>query len=1260
MLTFIKKSLKQRLIISFFLVSLIPILILLFLTFYRDKNNLISTRIDRLKSIAALNATKIELFFNKQKGDIAVAQDYYNIKTNLPVLSKYRNERSNNEYIKAKAMLDRQLKTFQNVYSYKDIKLINKEGLIVYCSDDEHALFEIDTLLSDPYGRAFVNGKKDIFISDVCRSIIHKNKFIIFVTAPAYDFDNKFIGVIVFEIMMDSIHDSIHDDTGGHTGETLIAKQYSDEIVFLNPLRYDKDATLKKKVRVGSNISIPMQEAVHGNDGSGIYLDYRGVKVVAAWKHISSPAWGLVTKMDLVDVFKDFKSFWIKLIWKALLLFAFVSFIAYFIAKQISNPIIKLTESTELIANGDLTKRIDIDAKDEIGLLATSFNKMSENLQFRDKKLKQQQEELANKSKETLDTNKKLLEEVKEKKETGDVIKRHQNSLIILAGYGYSSESLLYDFIKNIASAIDVQYVSVWKLVDNDKRLRCLDHYNKADKSRSSGTELFQKELPTYFTAIKKEKIISVNNVLTDPILCEMVELYLKPKGTKALLDIPFSVLGEKNGVLRLEHVGETRKWYRYEQSFAVAAAEMLSLKFEQVRRKKVEDELIMRNNAIEQSADMILITDSEGVIEYVNPAVQKSTLYSPEEMIGNKISLLKSGKHDRTFYKNMWNTIKEGKIWQGRLINRKKNGVLYDENMTISPVKDKNSIVTHFVSIKHDISELIKKENELNQAKEFAEHTAENIKKTLKESEELRSIAEKAKEQALKFARQAKDANKSKSEFLANMSHELRTPLNGIIGLTEIMFNTSLTEEQEKNLKLVLYSGNSLLSLVNDILDLSKIEEGKISIGKYEFNLRESIENIAEQQAFSAHQKRLEFIVNIKNDIPENVIGDAKRVTEVLVNLIGNAIKFTHKGEILLEAELAETDVNTKTVHFHVKDSGIGISQEMQSKIFERFTQADSSTLRKYGGAGLGITISKSLVELMGGKIWIKSKLNKGSDFHFTIKFDLPKNRKDVKFILDEKVRGLTILISLFNKTSMKLLSSLLKSWDCKVIAADNIDQIRQSLIESRKNNSPVNFLLVDSPNEKLHLIKNIKVIPELKDSKIIYLTSKLSGDTSQTIEAGAYKVLLKPVKKLELLNALTTINKGNTMQKEKRQSEITRDMKESKLKIIMAEDNMVNQEVVKSALKNLGHQCTIVENGREVIARWKEGGYDIIFMDVHMPEMDGLEATETIRNLEENFKSDKTMSNYKRVPIVAMTACAMDGDKEKCLAVGMDDYII
>ena len=295
-------------------------------------------------------------------------------------------------------------------------------------------------------------------------------------------------------------------------------------------------------------------------------------------------------------------------------------------------------------------------------------------------------------------------------------------------------------------------------------------------------------------------------------------------------------------------------------------------------------------------------------------------------------------------------------------MINRKKDGTLYDENMTISPVKDKNNTVTHFVSVKHDISELIKNEDELKLAKEFAENAADDMKKTLKESEELRSTAEIAKEQAIEFAEQAREANKSKSEFLANMSHELRTPLNGIIGLTEIMFNTSLTKEQQKNLKLILYSGESLLALVNDILDLSKIEEGKIVIDKYEFNLRETIENIAEQQAFTAQQKSIEFMVNFNSSTPEFVVGDAKRLTQVLVNLIGNAIKFTHKGEILLETDLMQDEGNSNMVHFHVKDSGIGISQEMQDKIFERFTQADSSTLRKYGGAGLGITISKSL----------------------------------------------------------------------------------------------------------------------------------------------------------------------------------------------------------------------------------------------------------------------------------------------------------
>lgn len=1265
---FLKKSLKQRLIVSFLLVSLIPIAIVLLLSFYRDKNVLINTRIGGLESIASLKAAKIAMFFDERRDDISVAQNYYNIKTNLPVLSKYRNERSNKEYIKAKEMLDGQLKTFQDVYSYKDIKLLNEEGIIVYCSDEEHELMELDTILSGPDGKAFLNGKKGLYISNVCRSIVHKNKYIIFVTAPVQNFEGKFIGLIAFEVMMDTIHNTIHDDTGlGSTGETILAKIHNnDEIVFLNPLRYDKDATLKKKLLLGSNTAIPTQEAVQGHEGSGIYRDYRNVEVLAAWKYIPSLNWGLVTKIDTDDAFKTFKAFWFKLIWLAVFIFSLVAFIAYLLTKQISSPITKLTASTEIIANGDLTKRIDIQAKDEIGQLAQSFNKMSETLQFRDEKLQQQQEELkaindelARSSQEAIETNKKLLEEIRDRQKTEDAIKQHQESLIMLAGYGYSSDNLLFDFTRIISSAINVQYVSIWILVDSGKRLRCLDHYDRSSKKHDSGTELSQIDYPTYFKSIERDTIIAVDDALTAPNLCEMVDLHLKPRGVKTVLDIPFSVLGERNGILQIENVDETRKWQSHEQSFAVAAAEMLSLKFEQIRRKKVEDELIMLNNAVEQSADMIFITDTEGVIEYVNPAVQKGTFYEPEEMIGNKMSILKSAKHDKKFYKNMWNTIKLGKIWQGRLTNKKKDGVFYDENMTISPVKSKDNRVTHFVAIKNDISEIIKNENELKQAKEFAENTAEDIKNTLKESEKLRSIAEKAKEQALEFAEQAKEANESKSEFLANMSHELRTPLNGIIGLTDIMLNTSLTKEQEKNLNLILFSGKSLLSLVNDILDLSKIEEGRIVMDKHEFNLHETIEYIAEQQSFPAYMKGLELIDKICNGVPKLVIGDARRVTEVLINLIGNAIKFTDKGEILLETDLILNDGNSQIVHFHVKDTGIGISQNKQDKIFERFTQADSSTLRKYGGAGLGITISKSLVELMGGKIWVESELKKGSDFNFTIKFDLPENAKEVKLISDERVKGLKVLISVHNSTNMELLSGLMKSWDCNVITENRFDKMREILINGQRENSPVDLLLVDYHTEELCLIKHIRKISESKNTKIIYLTNRISGSATQAVKFGANAALNKPVKKLELLNVIIKTFQDNPMEKEEKQEGRSESIKGEELKIILAEDNLVNQEVGKSTLKILGHQCTIAENGKDTIAAWQQGGYDLILMDVHMPMMDGLEATALIRELEEKKIKDGDINSDERIPIIAMTACAMDGDKEKCLGAGMDDYI-
>lgn len=1265
-----KNSLKNRLIVAFLVVSLIPIAVLGYLSFNRARKAVVSSRMDALGNIADLKVNMIQAFFADQKHDIRIAQNYYNLKKNFPILNQYSSNRSHPAYKSAKAMLDRQLKDFQGVYKYKDIMLISPNGSIAYCSSKDHEEFELDTFLSDPSVLAFEKGKDEIYVSDVFRSVVHQEIFMVLITAPLYGFEGEFIGVIAFEILMSTIYEHFQDITGlGKSGEILIAKRFDDYAVFLNNLKYEVEAALTRKIVIGGDTAIPIQKAVNGLNGSGVSVDYRGEDIIAVWRYIPSLRWGLVAKVDVSEVFATIKSFGMSITWVVLAVFVIVVFVASLIARQISAPIIKFIHSTERITSGDLAQRIDTELSNEFGLLADSFNKMGEKLQAREEVLQCQHEELRavndeleNNSMELLNANTKLVNEVNERKNIEKMLKKHQKSLIMLSGYEFSEERSLMDFTKITSLAIDVRYVSVWVLEEEGKLLRCLDYYDKWDDKHYIGMEISQNMYPRYFEAIDADGIVNADNALTDERTAELGDSYLLPKGIGAMLDVAFNIAGGRKGMLCNEHVGGVRKWQNYEMSFAVAVGEMLSLKFEQIQRKKVERELRLLNNAIEQSVDMVVITDADGIIQYVNPAVQKCTLYEPNEAIGGKPSFVKSGIQDEAFYKKMWNTIKQGYIWEGRLVNKKKSGVLYDEKMTISPIKDRNGIVTHFVAIKNDISELIARENELTEARSVAEHAAKELKETLEESEKLRMVAENAKEEALKYAKETEEANKIKSEFLANMSHELRTPLNGIIGMSEIVLKSTVTKEQKKNLGLILFSAKSLLSLVNDILDLSKIEEGKLQLAYMDFDLRDHVENIAQQQAYLAHKKGVEFIVAVNSNVPYFVSGDPDRLGEVLVNLIGNAIKFTEKGEILLGVELESSDENAIVVHFNVKDTGIGIPMDKLDKIFERFTQADSSVLRKFGGAGLGTTISRELVQLMGGKIWVESEDGKGSDFHCTVKFGVAKSVDKGVFYAPESFSGLKVLIVGDNKTNLKQLGGVIGAWGGAVSSVNSCDLAVNHLVDAQRKGVPFDILLIDCLIGRggcIECIKKIRQIEGINDIKIVALASLGMENFAKCMEAGADDYLDKPVKQSMLYNIIQKAKDDDVHFEGVVVKDGPENIEGKGRKVLLVEDNIVNQEVAKAALKIMKHQFGVANNGKEAVSMWENGDYDLIMMDVHMPEMDGLEATRVIRNSERKMAQKNPGKLYQGIPIIAMTACAMEGDKEMCIAAGMDDYI-
>lgn len=503
---------------------------------------------------------------------------------------------------------------------------------------------------------------------------------------------------------------------------------------------------------------------------------------------------------------------------------------------------------------------------------------------------------------------------------------------------------------------------------------------------------------------------------------------------------------------------------------------------------------------------------------------------------------------------------------------------------------------------------------------------------------------------------RAAEAANKAKSQFLANMSHEIRTPMNGIFGFLELLNHSQLSQVQREYIREAKSSSETLLHLINDILDLSKIESGKLSLEILNFNLRTAIEEATLIFVPTAFEKHLELHTLIKANVPDEVRGDPSRLRQVLNNLISNALKFTENGEVSIVVETIEEKNGFVTIKFEVMDTGIGISKENAERIFKPFAQADASTTRKYGGTGLGLAITKELVRIMKGTIGVESVLGQGSTFYFTVKFEIINK----KISCDEYVNlnNVNVFIVDDNENNRKIVRSYLEDAGCKVMEAQSGDKALAAILGNVYSENKIQLVLVDyhMPGmDGYELATTLNMIPATKDLRLILLTSAAQlGDAAKAKEQGFSGYLTKPIRRDDLLNCMSIVL-GLERDQEKSQQVVTKythyeNQSGLKPKILLVEDNEVNRKVVIAALKTRGMTCDVAMDGQEAYQVVVKKDYDIIFMDCQMPVMDGYEATKKIREAEAGSKHTK---------IIAMTANAMMGDKEKCLEAGMDDYI-
>ena len=792
------------------------------------------------------------------------------------------------------------------------------------------------------------------------------------------------------------------------------------------------------------------------------------------------------------------------------------------------------------------------------------------------------------------------------------ILKLHNQALVELNKHPALEDGDIKEFAQAIARTtsrvLGAVRCGVWRLDETVGALKNIAMYAHAVDEIFVEEDFDITPYPVYVQLLHSQRNIVIPDTENDTILAGMAESY-SLGGIRSLLDCPIRVGSTLFGVICIEHAGLPRHWTPEEQLFGASAADFMAQSIEASRRRESQRQLETLVANLPGMAFRCINNAPEYTMTYVSPGIKELTGYEPEDLIDNK---------NITFF-----------------------DLVHPDDR--APLLQANEVTLYVGEPLETTFRWVHKDGSVRwmwERSRVVEIDPNNPNFSISEGF-VTDITERRRLEA------AEEANRAKGEFLANMSHEIRTPMNGIVGLTNILAKTELTDLQSQYVNTIRQSSDALIAIINDILDFSKIEAQRMTLERESFQPRDVFEDVCDSIAFMAYSKGLHLALIYDNTIPETLIGDSGRLRQIVLNLVSNAVKFTHEGEVIVQVNRESTsDVARCKIRCQIVDTGIGIKKDAQELLFQPFSQVDGSSTRKFGGTGLGLSISKKLAEIMDGDITVRSDEGHGSTFEFSVIIDINTNELESTVVDLSEFRVLLFDLHPATRQSWRL---CLKATHVQVDEAATPAELIEKVKEQQKKKTPYDLILIDCEYPGFPPAKIAAQLQGMDSKTIAVVALGSSVDLHSLAMPGQIGFLTKPIKRLKLLH---TVAAAFGFEESRIIAPSGIILPTVKQKILLVEDVRVNIIVATGLITSMGHELEVAENGVIALEKLQENDYDVVLMDCQMPVMDGYQCTEAIRSGTSGVRD-------KHIPIIAMTAHAMSGDREKCIAAGMDDYI-